>query len=757
MYKILSVLILGMVLTGCSQSEQEDPKFVESASTSSLVEFGTLKPTDSQKLMSATIYNTTGAVLEGPATISNSDFAFVSGYNCPNGAKNKASCAAIKLTFNPQGKVAGEYTATLDLGSISVPLHATIEAIQEPTPEDIASGISSSMGDQVDFGSMLSTGNSVIKTITLTNGNSVAINTAIDTSSLSPFILSYDACSNKSIAKGKNCQIKVSLSPAQLSGSQSGSLSYAGKEISFSAEVITPASVAQSGEPAVIGGVSYSPNLQFLINNSVVSTYEVPQGTVSLNIVVKNTGNLASAVSTASLSGSELSIVSNGCSNRSLSPNQSCTVKVVVVGSSQHSSSSSLSYSGVSLDLTVPGSGGGGNVKIYDGETEITSVNLGEVMEGERGVKVLTLKNHGLTQSVISFGIEGTGYGLTNTCDWGTNSYVLDGGAECTATVYFDNELESDQEPTLAPGFLYFNGLTISLSATKNTDIEWLVIEEGSYMDIPSRPWNTVQTGGNKSVSPSYVNHNFVGRDVLTHNIEANENVVIDALYVNYDKSNYQILNSSGEPILQHENDNSSFIEFEEKLHLAAGDHIKVVLTFPYAQNNIRIYEDITTANNGLSFSPVLKNGVALGGKYTVSSILTIQDYETIVQLSFSQWGFNEPSTSLIEGRTIKLKALRLKQVGFMVDESSSLINIAPYTGFPSLMVNYQKMFPMEFGNLGQKFPVMDNDEETEFPSGDHTWLIPSGIDSATFQWRFFSTQRVPRTPILKIPLLKLP
>src|SRR5690606_31063737 len=125
------------------------PKFVESASTSVLVEFGTLKPTDSQKLMSATIYNTTGSAIAGPATLSNGDFNFVAGYNCPNGAKNKASCTAIKLIFNPQGKPAGEYTATLDLGGISVPLHATIEEIQEPTPEDIAAGISFSMGDQV--------------------------------------------------------------------------------------------------------------------------------------------------------------------------------------------------------------------------------------------------------------------------------------------------------------------------------------------------------------------------------------------------------------------------------------------------------------------------------------------------------------------------------------------------------------------------------------------------------------------------------
>lgn len=363
--KFTGLLIISLlILTSCSPKnnnpEKPSPQ-VELAATSSLVEFGSFKTTDSSKLMSATIYNETGATINGPATISTSDFVFVAGFNCPSGAKNKASCPTLKLSFNPAGKNPGEYNATLNLGSISVPLHATVESPVVPTPENLAALITSSLGDAVDYGTMLSSGSTIIKTIVLKNGTSQSLNIPVVKTNIGPFLVSYDTCSNKPIAKNGTCQLKISFSPSSLSGSQSGSLSYSGHVISFSASVVTPESVAQSGTPAVIGGISYSSNIQFFVGSTVSSSYQFANGVKNVTLTVKNTGNLASTASTLILTGSsDYSLVSNTCVNKSLIPNSTCSVKVVLSGSSQPTASVTMNNVSLSLSVVAPA----GNVQL---------------------------------------------------------------------------------------------------------------------------------------------------------------------------------------------------------------------------------------------------------------------------------------------------------------------------------------------------------------------------------------------------------
>lgn len=345
------LIVLAGFLTGCSQSHNpaQDSSTTLAAQTSTLVEFGTLKLTDGTKLMTATIYNDTGASLAGPATLSSSDFAFFSGFNCPGGAKPKTSCPALKLSFNPSGKSPGEFNATINLGSITIPIHATIEAPPTVTPESLAAAISSSLGDNIDFGSLLSSGNTIIKTIVLTNGSAQTLNLPIDTAGLSPFSLVYDTCSNKNVLAGKNCQLKIALSPATLSGNQAAAFSYAGHVINLLASVITPESVAQSGIPVVIGGIPYSANIQFLVNNLATSTYVIPSDSSTFNVIIKNSGNLATPVSTATLSGTGASILYNGCTNKVLTPNSSCSVKILT---NSPAVVTSLSFTTASLALT---------------------------------------------------------------------------------------------------------------------------------------------------------------------------------------------------------------------------------------------------------------------------------------------------------------------------------------------------------------------------------------------------------------------
>lgn len=345
------MVLIGLgTLGACSPNNQSNPT-VQAATTSSIVDFGTFKTTDSQRLMSATVYNTTGAAIAGPATLSSEDFAFVAGYNCPNGAKNKVSCTAIKLTFNPKNKAPGEYNATLDLGTISVPVKALVEAPAATNPEDVAANIVASLGTNINYGDMLSSGSTVIKTFTFKNNNTQAVSGNIDQSQIGTFYLAQDQCSGQSLTKGKTCQVKVSLNPAQLSGSQLGSVSYMGVKVDLSATVITPQLVQDSGEPAVVGGVSYAPNIQMLVNKLAVTNYIVPTELAVLTVIVKNSGNLATTTSSASVTGSGITVITNGCQNKALAPNQSCSVKLTV----QPGAQGELSYNGSVLTITKAG------------------------------------------------------------------------------------------------------------------------------------------------------------------------------------------------------------------------------------------------------------------------------------------------------------------------------------------------------------------------------------------------------------------
>lgn len=319
--RIFLTFLFLIIVSACSNDNKG--LTTQGAATSSIVDFGILKPTDNQKLMSATIYNTTGAVLEGPATISNGDFSFVAGYNCPNGAKNKTSCAAIKLTFNPQGKVAGEYNATLDLGEISIPLHATIE---NPEEVSLASGIVSSMGDNVDYGGLLTTASVVTKTITFTNKNQVAVLEDIDTSNLGPFNITYNKCDGVSVkAKTGTCQIKVSLNPKNNSGTLEGSLSYAGKVINLSGYIISP--LVNAGE----GDISLLLGSQVLSLTEAANLGSITEGVTSSlkTVTIKNISAIDYQISNLYFSSPSAVISNNGC-GAILKGKTQCTIKFTV-------------------------------------------------------------------------------------------------------------------------------------------------------------------------------------------------------------------------------------------------------------------------------------------------------------------------------------------------------------------------------------------------------------------------------------------
>lgn len=782
MKKLLLSLIL--VLSACSYEKEKLVSNYSALSVDSLsYDFGTIE--EGAKTQDKTFVFTKGESSSAHTNVfmESEDFKVVTATGCNRILKKAADKCYVKVRFL-KNNTAGDYSGTLLVGesietSTEVTMTAKVISNTNLTSLTLKEGSENlSWSQPLSFGEV-SKNSTLMKTLTLHNENSLEVQSLEVNVGGASYTKTMDTCSSKNLSKNKSCFVRIQVKVGEEdSGDLEGTLTVQASNLDLSqlplvTEVPAPAVVAAEDLKAYESSVELSNPLSFgtiLPSESVIKV-----------LTLKNESTKAVVLNIEKRGSESFKIVSSTCSS-SLIPRRSCYLRVSLVGDvvgvktgEIQAASTVIALSGEVLSASGPLVCEEGyeeqsgscvlippqvTVALYDeNNNPATSINLGDVNEGERGSKNLIVKNNGPTQQVLNFGYDGDGWGLNiTTCDYGTNSYIINGNSECIVTVYFDNQLESEQD-VQAQGVLYFNGQSISLTSNKITDIEWLEIPETNYTAIDSRGWNAVDVGGSKVLSPGYVNHNFLTGDVLSHKIIANVYSEIDLLFVPYGKENYQVLNSQGVPIPQHTNDNGSMIEFEDTINLSAGDYIEIILTFPYAQNNVRIYDDITTSNNGLSFSPALKNGVTLGGKNTVTGIRVIQDYETIVQLSFSRFAFgNENDISLIEGRKIKLKALRLNQVGFMVDESSSLINLPQYIGFPGLNISYQKMFPMmEFGQLGQKFPVVDNEEETNVLSGDHTFLFPQGIENANFQWRFFSTQRVPRTPILKIPLLKNP
>lgn len=345
---LLLIITAITVLSGCSKPYVEqynnprEPK-IEEASTSILVEFGTFLQTDTSKLMSATIYNNTGAALAGPANLSTSDFSFIAGFNCPNGTANKSSCPTIKLNFNPQGKNPGEYNATLNLGSIRVPLHATVSA---PAVVNSASyTVLSSVVTSLDFGRLSGT-QSVMKTITVKNTGSATANGIVQISPSNMYTVSYDTCSNKDIVKNGTCILKFSLSATgKDNGFNNATVSYLGSTLALTGEIF--------------GYIPPVPNVFFTEGVNTIASYDFGQfyGTNSkqLTVNIKNTGTAASAISTATLNNSNFAITYNTCSNISIPVSGSCQVRITfsASGKTEPNYAGILAFGDKNLNLTA--------------------------------------------------------------------------------------------------------------------------------------------------------------------------------------------------------------------------------------------------------------------------------------------------------------------------------------------------------------------------------------------------------------------
>lgn len=350
--KILSLGLL-FLMAACSPSgkqasESEKPDLILESQGSIITgaaNFGTFEALENaSKVLTFKIINEGPHAITGAPSIDNAKFSLTYS-NCPSTLAAGKNCN-IKVAFSSKGLQPGEHTGNLNYDSVFVALSATIN--QAPVSETSSAVFNQTSGEisSVDFG-QISEKQNVLKTFTIKNNGTSPITSNLVING--GYTLSYDACSNKTLNKNGTCTFKVSFSGAGKSGVIAGNLTYDGKSLPLTGEVVTSASGGNS---------SMSPNVVFLNQNNLTSNFDfgIMSGTDSKQAIfnVKNTGTLATPVSTAALASSDnFSIIYNQCANTSLAINASCQVRVLFAASGKAESvyTTSLNFGTFSLPI----------------------------------------------------------------------------------------------------------------------------------------------------------------------------------------------------------------------------------------------------------------------------------------------------------------------------------------------------------------------------------------------------------------------
>lgn len=389
MKNIILAIAMVLTVTACTQksdnkTENSNEQVVVLEAKSGIItgaaDFGIFEVgATSTKLISFILKNDGTEPLTGPASLDNSTQGFSISYsNCPASLAKTRSCS-IKVVFDPRSLSAGAKSANLMFDSVFVNLTATINApVAVPSVDFLVSSV---VVNSLNFG-QITDKQSILKSITIKNTGTGPITDTV----VVPvgYTLSYDACSGKAIAKNSSCAIKVTLSGAGKSGIISGNLSYGGVSMGLTGEVLAAATFS---------------NVVLMNGSSIISSYDFGSlsGTANSQLIlnIKNTGTGSAALASASLTGTDFSIVYNQCTNISLAPNASCQVRVLfsAAGKAVSSYSSTLSFGNKSLALAaavvvVPQTFTVSNIALASDSksftvtgTGLTSVNSAKILE----------------------------------------------------------------------------------------------------------------------------------------------------------------------------------------------------------------------------------------------------------------------------------------------------------------------------------------------------------------------------------------
>lgn len=357
-------IFLLAVITACSPSNQNPKDEVitleaKDGAFTGTADFGSFAHNASNaKLVTFTLKNTGTEPLAGPASLDNENEGFLISYtNCPSSLAKSKSCT-LKVSFDPRNIAAGPHSANLNFDSIFVALSATKEAAPAPEVPTLTGQVQIQMAavpvSTVDFGE-ITPKDAVIKTLTVKNIGSGAVLFPSVIVSSPDFTLSYDACSNKTVAKNGSCTLKVALAGSGKEGPIEATLSLEDLSVSLTGKVITPALAAQDPESSLSASIQLMDGTSVASSSKELGSFQGSQSQI-VTLSAKNVGTIASVASAVGLSDSANFLLAyDACSNKALAKNATCQIKVVFSSSGKSSGdySTILSFAGQSITLNA--------------------------------------------------------------------------------------------------------------------------------------------------------------------------------------------------------------------------------------------------------------------------------------------------------------------------------------------------------------------------------------------------------------------
>lgn len=263
------------------------------------------------------------------------------------------------------------------------------------------------------------------------------------------FSLIYNSGCTTVKPKGTACTAKVSFNPAgKADGVYTTRLNLDRVFVTLTATVSAPAPTT---------------GVEFKVNSAVVTTIDFGVLTDLVQVTkVLTIKNLGSQTLTApiSLSSSDYTLTTDGCSNKPIAPAGTCTVRVILDGRGKSGLiQSTLTYGVGSIPLTgTVNSTVTGNVEYLNGAVVIEEMDFGTYEPGRTDYRSISIKNKGLIPVNYPVVLTGTGYSITfDSC----SNKPIAAGAQCQVKVVFQGPVtEGDYL-----GSISYNSVELDLKA----------------------------------------------------------------------------------------------------------------------------------------------------------------------------------------------------------------------------------------------------------------------------------------------------
>lgn len=349
-------MVLILLLTACSTKEDVNQTFLADSpsgvylvstapSTPPEGDFGVLATSATiTKVFTIKSRGRTGTVISSLTGSDSTDFQLLTS-SC--NLSPVATCT-VRVRFSSAGKLNGNYSASLNVDDLLVPLSADVSFPQvDPIlASDIKFSESGVDVNSLNFGTV--TNNSIQKVVIIKDLNK-KVGSAVSISLPEGYSSTTTSCPASSLNSSAGCSVRIIFSGSgKTSGEYAGSLVVLGKSLSLQATVqSTPVVVGTPEIKSFEGSAEVS---SVILGGSGISSTTA----VSTTIKFTNTGTGTAYGTAPSLSSSDFYLSGNGCGG-SLLAGRECLLKVNFTSSGKaiKNYTSQLSYLGKVVEISA--------------------------------------------------------------------------------------------------------------------------------------------------------------------------------------------------------------------------------------------------------------------------------------------------------------------------------------------------------------------------------------------------------------------